>query len=416
MYFLIGNETVNMTNIFSCLGFYNLYFAADMEKYEQRGVSAGKEEVHAAVKDLYHGLYPKSFCKIYPDYLGGNDAFCNVMSSDGSGTKSILAYLYWKETGDVSVWKGIAQDALVMNTDDLLCVGATDNFLYNSIINRNKNFITGEAIAEIIKGSKEFVERMKRLGINIYAMGGETADLGDCVRTTTVDASVTARLQKQDLILTQNIKPGNVIVGLASYGKATYEDEYNSGISSNGLTSARHDLLSKVYSEKYPESFDDNIPHDLVYSGSKRLTDPLAGTPLNIGKALLSPTRTYLPVVRQVLQQIPGSINGLINCTGGAHTKVLHYITGLRIVKHNLLPIPPLFTLIQQESKTPWKEMFKVLNCGTRLEVYCNEKHAAQIISIAHEFEIAAQIIGYVEGADENEVFLKSELGEFIWH
>lgn len=386
-----------------------------MEKYEQRGVSASKEEVHAAVKDLYHGLYPKSFCKIYPDYLGNDDACCNVMSSDGSGTKSILAYLYWKETGDLSVWKGIAQDALVMNTDDLLCVGATDNFLYNSIINRNKNFITGEAIAEIIKGSKEFLERMKAYGINIYAMGGETADLGDCVRTTTVDASISVRLRKRDLILTQNIKPGNVIVGLASYGKATYEDEYNSGISSNGLTSARHDLLSKIYGEKYPESFDATIPKELVYSGTKKLTDALEDTPLNIGKALLSPTRTYLPVMKKVLQQMPGKVNGLINCTGGAHTKVLHYIAGLRIVKNNLLPVPPLFKLIQQESKTDWKEMFKVLNCGTRLEVYCDDQYAAQIISIAAEFDIAARVIGYTEAAEKNEVVLKSEYGEFTW-
>lgn len=386
-----------------------------MEKYEQRGVSAGKEEVHAAVKDLYHGLYPKSFCKIYPDYLGGDDAFCNAMSSDGSGTKSIIAYLYWKETGDLSVWKGIAQDALVMNTDDLLCIGATTNFLYNSIINRNKNFITGEAISEIIRGSKEFVERMRLYGINIYAMGGETADLGDCVRTSTVDASITTRMKKKDLILTKNIKPGNVIVGLASYGKATYEEEYNSGISSNGLTSARHDLLSKIYAEKYPESYDANIPAYLIYSGTKKLTDPLDGTTLNIGKALLSPTRTYLPVMKKVMEQIPGKISGLINCTGGAHTKVLHYIDSLRIVKDNLLSIPPLFKLIQEESKTEWKEMFKVLNCGTRLEVYCEEQYAKQVISIAAEFEIGAQVIGYVENSAEPEVLLKSEYGDFSW-
>ena len=386
-----------------------------MEKYEQRGVSAGKEEVHAAVKDLYHGLYPKAFCKIYPDYLGGDDAYCNVMSSDGSGTKSILAYLYWKETGDVSVWKGIAQDAMVMNLDDLLCVGATDNFLYTTIINRNKNLITGEVIAEIIKGSKEFIERMNDYGVSIHQMGGETADLGDCVRTTTVDATMTVRMKKENLILTPNIKPGNVIVGLASYGKATYEDEYNSGISSNGLTSARHDLLSKIYAEKYPETFDAAIDKSLVYSGSKKLTDDLKGTSLNIGKVLLSPTRTYTPVIKKVLEEIPGQVNGIVNCTGGAHTKVLHYIENLRIVKNNLLPVPPLFKLIQQESKTDWKEMFKVLNCGTRLEIYVDEKYSSLIIDVAKSFGIAAQVIGYVDASKKNEVLVKSEYGEFTY-
>lgn len=384
-----------------------------MEKYEQRGVSAGKEEVHAAVKDLYHGLYPKAFCKIYPDYLGGDEAFCNVMSSDGSGTKSILAYLYWKETGDISVWKGIAQDAMVMNLDDLLCIGATDNFLYTSIINRNKNLITGEVIAEIIKGSKEFIERMNDFGVRIHLMGGETADLGDCVRTTTVDATMTVRMKKDNLILTKNIKPGNVIVGLASYGKATYEDEYNSGISSNGLTSARHDLLAKIYAEKYPETFDASIANSLVYAGTKKLTDELVGTSLNIGKAVLSPTRTYTPVLKKVLEEIPGQITGIVNCTGGAHTKVLHYIENLRIVKNNLLPIPPLFNLIQQESKTDWKEMYKVLNCGTRLELYVDEKYTSLIIDVAKSFGIAAQIIGHVEAAEKNEVIVKSGHGEF---
>jgi phosphoribosylformylglycinamidine cyclo-ligase len=386
-----------------------------MDKYEQRGVSAGKEEVHAAVKDLYHGLYPKAFCKVYPDYLGGDDAFCNVMSSDGSGTKSILAYLYWKETGDISVWKGIAQDAMVMNLDDLLCVGATDNFLYTSIINRNKNLITGEVIAEIIKGSKEFIERMNDFGVRIHLMGGETADLGDCVRTTTVDATMTVRMKKENLILTQNIKPGNVIVGLASYGKATYEDEYNSGISSNGLTSARHDLLSKIYAEKYPETFDASIDKSLIYSGSKKLTDALAGTSLNIAQAVLSPTRTYTPVIKRILEEIPRQVTGIINCTGGAHTKVLHYIENLRIVKDNLLPVPPLFKLIQQESKTGWKEMFKVLNCGTRLEVYCDAKYSSLIIDVAKSLGIAAQVIGYVEASGKNEVLIKSEHGEFTY-
>ena len=386
-----------------------------MEKYEQRGVSAGKEEVHAAVKDLYHGLYPKAFCKIYPDYLGGDDIYCNVMSSDGSGTKSILAYLYWKETGDISVWKGSAIDAMVMNLDDLLCIGATDNFLYTSIINRNKHLITGEVIAEIIKGGQEFIERMKGFGVHINLMGGETADLGDCVRTTTVDATMTVRLKRDNLILTQNIKPGNVIVGLASYGQATYETEYNSGISSNGLTSARHDMLSKYYADKYPESYNAVIDKSLVYSGSKKLTDPLEGTPLNIGQALLSPTRTYTPIIKKILEELPGKINGIVNCTGGAHTKVLHYIENLRIVKNRLLPVPPVFKLIQQESGTDWKEMFKVLNCGTRLEIYTDPKYASLIIDVAQSFGVAGEVIGHVEASDKNEVVIESEYGKFVY-
>lgn len=387
-----------------------------MDKYEQRGVSAGKEEVHAAVKNLYHGLYPKAFCKIYPDYLGGEENYCNVMSSDGSGTKSILAYLYWKETGDISVWRGIAQDAMVMNLDDLLCVGAIDNFLYTSIINRNKNLITGEVIAEIIQGGKEFIDRMNDCGVRICLMGGETADLGDCVRTATVDATMTVRMKKEELILTQHIEPGDVIVGLASYGQATYETAYNSGISSNGLTSARHDLLSKTYADKYPETFDASVPEDLVYSGSKKLTDCLEGTPLNIGQALLSPTRTYTPVVKTILEKMPGKIKGMINCTGGAHTKVMHYIENLRIVKDNLLPVPPLFKLIQQQSNTPWKEMFKVLNCGTRLEIYCSKEHASEMIQISKSFGIEAQVVGHVEAATKNEVVIQSEYGEFVYY
>ncbi|HWB64008.1 MAG TPA: AIR synthase related protein [Chitinophagales bacterium] len=384
-----------------------------MDKYEKRGVSAGKEEVHDAVKNLNHGLYPKAFCKIYPDYLGGEEAFCNVMSSDGSGTKSILAYLYWKETGDISVWRGIAIDALVMNLDDLLCIGATENFLYTSIINRNKHLITGAVIAEIIKGGKEFIDRMAGFGTNITLMGGETADLGDCVRTATVDASMTVRMRQEKLVLTQNIQPGNVIIGLASYGQATYEDSYNSGISSNGLTSARHDLLSKYYALKFPETFDPETDNEVIYTGSKRLTDKLEGTPLSIGQALLSPTRTFLPVVKKVLHEIPGKINGIINNTGGAQTKVLHYINNLRIIKDNLLPVPPIFKLIQQESETSWKEMFKVLNCGTRMELYTNEKYTSVIIDIAKSYGIAAQVIGYVEAADEAEVLIKHETGEF---
>jgi len=388
----------------------------EKDKYEQRGVSASKEDVHAAVKDLYHGLYPKAFCKVYPDYMAGDDAWCNAMSADGSGTKSILAYLYWRETGDISVWRGIAQDAIVMNLDDLLCIGATDNFLLTSLINRNKKFIPGEVIAEIISGTQEFIDKMNDAGVGIHLMGGETADLGDIVRTVTVDAAMSVRMKKSDLVLTQNIKPGDVIVGLASYGKASYETEYNSGISSNGLTSARHDVLSKYYAEKYPETFEKNIDARLVYSGSKKMTDQLTGTPLNIGKALLSPTRTYAPVIKKVLSEMPGKVNAIINNTGGAFTKVLHYIAELRIVKDDLLPVAPIFSLIQSESQTEWKEMYKVLNCGTRLEIYLDESNAAQVIEIAHSFGIEAQIIGYVESSLVNEVEVDSEQGIFVYH
>ena len=383
------------------------------DKYLQRGVSASKEEVHAAVKDLYHGLYPKAFCKIYPDYVGGDAAWCNAMSADGSGTKSILAYLYWRETGDVSIWKGIAQDAIVMNLDDLLCIGAVDNLLLTSVINRNKKYITGEVIAEIINGTNDFVEQMRARNINMHLMGGETADLGDIVRTVTVDAAMTARLKRNDLILTQNIKPGQVIVGLASYGQASYEQQYNSGISSNGLTSARHDVLSKYYAEKYPETYDQNIEASLVYSGSKRVTDQLEGTPLNVGQALLSPTRTFAPVVKRLLAELPQQIMGMVNNTGGAFTKVLHYIDGIRIVKENILPVPPIFNLIQSESGTDWREMYKVLNCGTRLEIYVEQKTAQAVIDIARSFHIDAQVIGYVEEAKTAEVIVKTDRGTF---
>jgi phosphoribosylformylglycinamidine cyclo-ligase len=386
------------------------------DKYLQRGVSASKEDVHAAVRNLYHGLYPKAFCKVFPDYMAGDEAWCNVMSADGSGTKSILAYLYWCETGDLSVWRGIAQDAIVMNLDDLLCIGATDKFLLTSVINRNKKFIPGEVIAEIISGTQEFIDSMNGSGVGIHLMGGETADLGDIVRTVTVDAAMSVRMKRSDLILTQNIKPGNVIVGLASYGQATYEKEYNSGISSNGLTSARHDVLSKYYSEKYPETFEKNIDARLIYAGSKKLTDALEGTPLNVGKALLSPTRTYAPIIKKILTELPGQVNAIVNNTGGAFTKVLHYIEGLRIVKDDLLPVAPVFNLIQSESQTDWKEMYKVLNCGTRLELYLDEATAAQVIEIAHSFGIQAQIIGYVEAAMANEVEVTSAHGRFVYH
>ncbi|MBX2902161.1 MAG: phosphoribosylformylglycinamidine cyclo-ligase [Chitinophagales bacterium] len=385
-----------------------------MEKYLQRGVSAGKEEVHSAVSNLYHGLYPKAFCKVFPDILGGNDSYVNAMSSDGSGTKSVLAYLYRKETGDASVWQGIAQDALVMNLDDLVCIGATDSFLFTSIVNRNKHLITGEDIAQIIQGSNEFCKRMAALGIHIHFMGGETADLGDVVRTVTVDASMTTRLPKSELILTDNIRPGLVVVGLASYGQASYETKYNSGISSNGLTSARHDVLSKFYAENFPETFEPSLQKDIVYCGTKRLTDALPGTPLSIGEALLSPTRTFAPVVKELKALLPGKIAALINCTGGAQTKVLHYLPqGLTVVKDNLLPVPPLFNLIQEESKTEWKEMYKVLNCGTRMEVYVEEGDAQTVIDAAAKFNIAAQKIGYVAAGSQPKVVVQSEHGTF---
>lgn len=387
-----------------------------MEKYLQRGVSASKEDVHKAVSNLDKGLYPKSFCKIFPDYFAQDADFCTAMSSDGSGTKSVLAYLYWKETGDVSVWKGIAQDAIVMNLDDLLCVGATDNFLLTSVINRNKTNISGEVIAAIIQGSDEFVQEMKKHGINIHFTGGETADLGDAVRTVTVDASMVARIAKKDLILTQNIVPDLVVVGLASDGQTTYEKAYNSGISSNGLTSARHDVLSKYYAEKYPETFEPSLNDAVLYCGSKKLTDKLDGTDLNVGQALLSPTRTFAPVIRQLQTELRGAINGIINNTGGAYTKVLHYIDNVRVVKNNLPKLPPVFELIQQESKTDWKELYKVLNCGTRMEIYVDEKNASNVISVAKSFGIQAQIIGYTEKSEKNEVLLESEHGTFVYN
>ncbi len=387
------------------------------EKYLQRGVSAAKEEVHTAVKDLYHGLYPKAFCKIFPDLLAGDENFVNAMSSDGSGTKSILAYLYWKETGDTNIWRGIAQDALVMNLDDLICVGATDNFLFTSIINRNKQLISGDAIAAIINGSNDFCESMKSQGINIHFLGGETADLGDSVRTITVDASMTARFNKNELILTDNIRPGLVVIGLASYGQATYEINYNSGISSNGLTSARHDVLGKFYATTFPETFDPSLNSAVTYCGSKRMTDALPGTPLNIGQALLSPTRTFAPVIKKLKATIGNNLLALVNCTGGAQTKVLHYLPqNIRVVKDNLLPVPPLFKLIQQESATDWREMFKVFNCGTRMEVYVEKEYAQQVIDTAASFNIDAQIIGYTETSDKPEVVVKSEYGEFVYN
>ena len=382
-------------------------------QYDKRGVSAGKEEVHAAVKNLDKGLYPKAFSRIYPDYLCGDKDFCNLMSSDGTGTKSILAYMYWKETGDLSVWRNIAVDVLVMNLDDLLCVGATGPFLYTSIINRNKHLIPGEVIAAIIEGAQSFIDQMSKFGIEIKYMGGETADLGDTVRTTTVDGSMTARMKREDLIITSEIKPGDVIVGLSSSGKATYENEYNSGIGSNGLTSARHDVLNKSYLNKYPESFDPLTDHSVLYIGSKRLQDKLEETPLDYGKALLSPTKTYSPVMKVMLEEMKEDIHSLVHCTGGGQTKVLHFIDELKIIKDNLLPTPPLFQAIQRESGTSWQEMYKVFNMGQRMEVYLPESKAQQLIAIASRFDIEAQVIGRVESSKVKEVQIISSHGTF---
>jgi phosphoribosylformylglycinamidine cyclo-ligase len=385
-------------------------------RYDQRGVSATKDEVHAAIKNADKGLYPKAFCKIYPDFLGNDNAYCNIIHADGAGTKSVLAYMYWKETGDLSVWKGIAQDAIVMNTDDLICVGATSNFLMSSIINRNKHLVSGEVIKAIIDGTNEVVEMLHENGVEVHAMGGETADVGDTVRTVIVDAVMTARLKRSDVIANENIQDKDVIIGLCSYGQANYETTYNGGMGSNGLTSARHDVFSKIYAEKYPECFDPNTPKDLVYSGTKLLTDNIEASPLDAGKLVLSPTRTYAPVIHKVIQEIGvQNIHGLIHCSGGAQTKILHYIDDLHIVKDNLFPIPPLFKLIQEESKTSWKEMYQVFNCGHRMEVYCDAAFADTVISISKSFGIDAQIIGYIEQANKKQVTIKSINGEFIY-
>lgn len=372
------------------------------DKYLQRGVSAAKEEVHAAIKNLNKGLFPNAFCKIHPDYLGADASFVNVMSSDGSGTKSIIAYLYWKETGDASVWRGIAQDVIVMNLDDLLCVGATGPFVYNSIINRNKNKIPGEILKEIIEGTASFFEMLSQYDIQCHFLGGETADLGDICQTLTTDGTMTTRMPKGKVINNGDIKEGQVIVGLAGYGQAIYESEYNSGIGSNGLTSARHDLLSKNYRLSYPESYDKNIDEAVLYCGKHHLTDQVDGLPLNIGKMLLSPTRTFSPLIKKLLTEHEGKIKGLVHCTGGGQTKVLHYINDVDVVKNNLLPIPNFFKLIQSESNTSWQEMFKVYNCGTKFEVYTDESTATAIISTANSFGIEAQVIGYTTAQKES--------------
>ena len=382
----------------------------------QRGVSASKEDVHKAIEKLDKGLFPKAFCKISLDILGGDEKYCNIMHADGAGTKTSLAYLYWKETGDISVWKGIAQDSIIMNTDDLLCVGATGPILMSSSIDRNKNKIPGEVIAELINGSEEVLAMLRDNGVEIYSTGGETADVGDLVRTITVNTTVIARMPKADIIDNANIKPGNVIVGLASYGKATYENEYNGGMGSNGLTSARHDVLDFQYAEKYPESFDSDIHSSLVYSGTKVLTDKVTveeNLVVNVGKLILSPTRTYAPVVKEILSKLKGKIDGMVHCSGGAQTKVLHFVDNVHITKDNLFPIPPLFKLIQEQSGTSWAEMYKVFNMGHRLEVYLSEADASEVIRISESFGIPAQIVGRAEASENKKLTIKSEFGVF---
>ncbi len=384
-------------------------------KYMQRGVSASKEDVHKAIKDLDKGLFPKAFCKIVPDFLTANNEYCIVMHADGAGTKSSLAYMYWKETGDLSVWKGIAQDALIMNVDDLICVGATDNILLSSTIGRNKNKIPGDVISAIINGTRELVDDLKKNNINIHMTGGETADVGDLVRTIIVDSTVVARLKKDQVIDNSKICDGNVIVGLASYGKSTYESEYNSGMGSNGLTSARHDVFNKILAEKYPESFDPSIADELVYSGTKKLTEKLKDINSDVGKLVLSPTRTYAPVIKKIIKEIGNkNINGIIHCSGGAQTKVLHFIEdNLHVIKDNLFDIPFLFKLIQKESNTSWQEMYKVFNCGHRMELYVEPSLADVIIKISKSFNIDAKIIGKVVHSDSKKLTIKSEFGEF---
>ena len=386
------------------------------KRYAQRGVSAEKEDVHNAIKNVDKGLFPKAFCKIVPDYLTGSEDHCLVMHADGAGTKSSLAYLYWKETGDLSVWKGIAQDALVMNLDDLICVGATDNILLSSTIGRNKNLVPGEVIAAIIKGTEALISDLKEHGISIHATGGETADVGDLVRTIIVDSTVTARMKRSDVIDNANIQAGDLIVGLASFGQSTYEHEYNGGMGSNGLTSARHDVFASYLAEKYPESFDPSVPSELVYSGSKTLTDAVVNTTLNAGKLVLSPTRTYAPIVKQLLSKYTANdIHGMVHCSGGAQTKILHFIEALHVIKDNLFPIPPLFRLIQEESGTDWKEMYQVFNCGHRLELYVKPAVAEDIIAISEDFQVPARIVGRVEAGPTKKLTISSEFGEFVY-
>lgn len=386
------------------------------KRYAQRGVSAGKEDVHNAIKKVDKGLFPKAFCKIVPDHLTGNEDYCLIMHADGAGTKSSLAYMYWKETGDLSVWKGIAQDALIMNIDDLLCVGAVDNIMLSSTIGRNKNLIPGEVISAIINGTEELLEDLKSFGIDIYSTGGETADVGDLVRTIIVDSTVTARMKQADVIDNSNIKRGNVIVGLSSFGQATYEKEYNGGMGSNGLTSARHDVFGNYLAVKYPESYDPGIPNDLIYGGSKYLTDAVENSPLDAGKLVLSPTRTYAPVIKEILSKYSNKeIHGMVHCSGGAQTKVLHFVDNVHVIKDDLFEVPPLFKLIQKESKTDWKEMYQVFNMGHRMELYVDESIADDLITISKSFNIDAKVVGRIEASVQKKLTIKSEFGEFVY-
>ncbi|MFN7676070.1 AIR synthase related protein [Flavobacterium sp.] len=391
------------------------------QRYNLRGVSASKEEVHNAIKNIDKGLFPKAFCKIVPDYLTNDDSYCLIMHADGAGTKSSLAYMYWKETGDISVWKGIAQDALIMNIDDLLCVGATDNILLSSTIGRNKNLIPAEVISAIINGTEELIAELKTFGVTIHSTGGETADVGDLVRTIIVDSTVTARMKRSDVIDNANIRAGDVIVGLASFGQANYEKEYNGGMGSNGLTSARHDVFANYLATQYPESFDASVPNDLVYSGSLKLTDRVENAPIDAGKLVLSPTRTYAPIIKKILEKYtPSEIHGMVHCSGGAQTKVLHFVDNVHVIKDNLFPIPPLFKLIQEQSATDWKEMYQVFNCGHRMELYVSNEIAQDIIEISKSFGVDAQIVGRVETIDSDmhqnktkKLTIESEFGKF---
>ena len=383
------------------------------ERYMMRGVSAAKEDVHSAIRNIDKGLYPKAFCKIIPDLLGGDPEWCNIMHADGAGTKSSLAYAYWRETGDLSVWKGIAQDALIMNLDDLLCVGATDNILVSSTIGRNKRLIPGEVIAAIINGTEDLLASMREMGVGIYSTGGETADVGDLVRTIIVDSTVTCRMRRADVIDNANIRPGDVIVGLASFGQATYEDSYNGGMGSNGLTSARHDVFNKTVAAKYPETYDNAIDEELVYCGGVGLTDKVEGVSVDAGHLVLSPTRTYAPVIKKILSEMRADIHGMVHCTGGAQTKVLHFVDGVHVVKDNMFPVPPLFALIQKQSGTDWREMYKVFNMGHRMEIYLSPENAARVMEISESFGIPARVIGRVEASDKTSLTITSEYGTF---
>jgi len=385
------------------------------DRYTQRGVSASKEDVHRAIEKLDKGLFPKAFCKISPDLLANDPAYCSIMHADGAGTKSSLAYIYWKETGDLSVWKGIAQDAIVMNVDDLLCVGATGSILLSSTIGRNKNRIPGEVVSAVIQGTEEMLSLLRSHGLDIHSTGGETADVGDLVRTIIVDSTVVARMKREDVIDNGHIQAGDAIVGLSSYGKATYENQHNGGMGSNGLTSARHDIFAKIYSQKYPESYNPEIPEDLTYSGKYLVTDHLSGIPLDVGKLVLSPTRTYAPVVIALLREMRRQVHGMVHCSGGAQTKVLNFVDGLHIVKDNLFPVPPLFQLIYEQSATTWEEMYKVFNMGHRLEIYMAPENAERVVAIARSFGIEAQVIGRVETAPQRKVTLRTPQGEFVY-